>query len=163
MAIESMRLQFFFDDFACAQFFFCCFHFSFPTIWHDAFFSVVRKFHRNGNDNPEKSTLSTMIKYASLQYLWSVMVAIFHELEISSHRIASEHFYLWFHILFDCLSQSLGVCSFSCLCICISVFVFEFVFVCASNKYVHGIQYLRHHIAFGINRRAQMELVPVLP
>lgn len=88
MAIESMRLQFFFNNFACAQFFFVFISYfqQFDTM---PFYSIVRKFHRNGNDNPEKSTLSTMIKYASLQYLWSVMVAIFHELEISSHRIAS--------------------------------------------------------------------------
>lgn len=69
-----------------------------------------------------------------------------------SHRIASHRSFSISDSIFYLIVSR---CVFFFLCIRVIVY--------ASNKYVHGIQYLRHHIAFGIDRRVQMELVPVLP
>lgn len=108
--IKSMRLQFGFSMIMRLQFFSVSFKLECSSLAVTPFSTIVRKFQRSGNDNPEKSTLSTMIKCASFRYLWSNRKSCSIHLSLILHQLC--YFFFSFCIETTCAWNTIAASSY---------------------------------------------------
>lgn len=92
------------------QFFYVSFKLECSSLAVTPFSTIVRKFQRSGNDNPEKSTLSTMIKCASFRYLWSNRKSCSIHLSLILHQLC--YFSFSFCIETTCAWNTIAASSY---------------------------------------------------